>query len=122
VPSERIYLLNSGIDWKEKLMATTNFYYDDSPNHLTLENELLIWQMYWEDYTRSLPDIIASTLKAIKPEAFENIKVILRILGMLPITSCECEHSISVLWELKDYKRSTMVSEPPKWVGYDEDP
>ena len=37
---------------------------------------------------------------------FENIKVILRILGTLPITSCEYEQSISVL-----HSSSTMVEE-----------
>ena len=42
---------------------------------------------------------------------FENIKVILRILGTLPITSCECERSISTLRNLKNYQRSTMVEE-----------
>ena len=42
---------------------------------------------------------------------FENIKVILRILGTLPITSCECERSISTLRNLKNYQRSTMAEE-----------
>ena len=111
VPSKMISLLNNGIDWKEKFKAASTFYHDDLPNHLALDAELLIWQTYWEDYVESLPDSVASTLKAVKFEGFENIKVILRILGTLPITSCECERSISVLRELKNYKRNTMVSE-----------
>ena len=54
---------------------------------------------------------MATTLKAVNFDGFENIKVILRILGTLPITSCKCERSISALRVLKDYKRSTMVEE-----------
>ena len=44
-------------------------------------------------------------------QAFENIKVALLILGTLPITSCECERSISALRRLKNYSRSTMVDD-----------
>ena len=42
---------------------------------------------------------------------FENIKVALRILGTIPVTSCECERSFSALRRLKDYTRSTMLSD-----------
>lgn len=88
-----------------------NFYRDDLPNPLALDSEILVWETYWRYYEGSIPDTISSTLKSLSFEGFENIKVILRILGTLPITSCECERSISVLRELKNYKRSTMVSE-----------
>ena len=64
---------------------------------------------YWKTFEGSCPSNIATTLKAVNFDGFENIKVILRILGTLPITSCECERSISALRMLKDYKRSTMV-------------
>ena len=53
----------------------------------------------------------ATTLKAVNFAGFENIKLILCILGTLPITSCECERSISALRNLKNYKRSTMVED-----------
>ena len=52
-----------------------------------------------------------TTLKSVSFKGLENIKVILRILGRLPITSCECERSISALRNLKNYQRSTMVEE-----------
>ena len=51
------------------------------------------------------------TLKAINFDGFENIKVILHILATLPITSCECERTISALRTLKNYQRSTMVEQ-----------
>jgi hypothetical protein len=49
-------------------------------------------------------------LKAINFPGFENIKVLLRILGTIPVTSCECERSFSALRRLKDYTRSTMAA------------
>ena len=54
---------------------------------------------------------MALTLKAIMFPGFENIKVLLRILGTLPVTSCECERSFSALKRLKNYTRSTMTGE-----------
>ncbi|XP_028416223.1 52 kDa repressor of the inhibitor of the protein kinase-like [Dendronephthya gigantea] len=111
VPSKMISLLSNGVDWKEKFKIAATFYRDDLPNPLALDSEILLWQTYWEDYEGPLPDSLSSTLKALKFEGFENIKVILRILATLSITSCECERSISVLRELKNYKRSTMVSD-----------
>ncbi|XP_046860984.1 uncharacterized protein LOC124454224 [Xenia sp. Carnegie-2017] len=78
---------------------------------LGLDAELLLWQSFWEHRKGPYPCNVATTLKAINFDGFQNIKVILQILGTLPITSCECERSISALRILKDYKRSTMVEE-----------
>lgn len=111
VPYKMISLLNNGMNWKEKFKVVSNFYHDDLPNPLALDSEILLWETYWVDYEGTIPDSISATLKALKFEGFENIKIILRILGTLTITSCECERSFSVLRELKNYKRSTMVSE-----------
>ena len=38
-----------------------------------------------------LGDVYGSSLKAISFDGFENIKVLVRILGTLHITSSECE-------------------------------
>ena len=92
-------------------MTVVQFYYSDLPNPLALNAELLLWQTYWETLVGPHPDDIATTLKAVSFAGFENIKVILRILGTLAITSCECERSISALRNLKNYKRSTMVED-----------
>ena len=40
---------------------------------------------------------------------FPNIRQLLRIVSTLPVTSCECERSISVLRRLKTYLRTTMA-------------
>ena len=111
VPVKMMNLTMKGIDWKEKFRAVSNFYEDDLPNPLALDAELRLWQTYWKAHQGSLPDNIVTTLKCVNFQGFENIKVILRILGTLPITSCECERSISALRTLKTYQCSTMVEE-----------
>ena len=111
VPTKMFSLIKKGDDWKAKFKTVSDFYVDDLPNPLSLDAELLLWQTFWEQRVGPYPSNIATTLQAITFDGFENIKVILRILGTLPITSCECEHSISALRILKDYKRSTMVEE-----------
>ncbi|XP_046863349.1 uncharacterized protein LOC124457103 [Xenia sp. Carnegie-2017] len=64
-----------------------------------------------EHYILTITIPLLDHLKHVTFPGFENIKVILRILGTLPITSCECERSISALRNLKTYQRSTMVEE-----------
>ena len=46
---------------------------------------------YPVSYKGSCPNSVASTLKAISFDSFANIKVALRILATLPVTSCECD-------------------------------
>ena len=72
-------------------------------NALSLDNELSLWETYWISYKESLPDNAPNTLKSIKFSGFQNIKVALRIIGTLPLTSCECERSFFALRRLKTY-------------------
>ncbi len=111
VPAKMMSLSEKGIDWKEQFKTASTFYYDDLPNPLALDAELRQWFIYWDTHNGPLPDNVITTLKCVSFKGFENIKVILRILGTLPITSCECERSISALRNLKNYQRSTMVEE-----------
>ncbi|XP_046854203.1 52 kDa repressor of the inhibitor of the protein kinase-like [Xenia sp. Carnegie-2017] len=111
VPTKMFSLIKNGIDWRHKFKIVSKFYVADLPNQLGLDAELLLWQSFWEHRKGPYPCNVATTLKAINFDGFQNIKVILQILGTLPITSCECERSISALRILKDYKRSTMVEE-----------
>ena len=111
VPAKMLSLSSNGINWIELFKPVATFYYDDLPNPLALDAELSLWDTYWKSFAGPCPSNIAETLKAVNFDGFENIKVVLRILGTLPITSCECERSISALRMLKDYKRSTMVEE-----------
>ena len=97
--------------WKEKFSLLANFFRDDLPNALSLDSELDLWETYYISYKGSLPDNVSNTLKSIKFSGFQNIKVALRIIGTLPVTSCECERSFSALRRLETYTRSAMVAE-----------
>jgi len=96
---------------KDLLFPFIQFYEEEFPSFHLLEPELALWKEYWLTNKDICPNNISSTLKAIKFDGFENIKVALRILATLPITSCECERSFSGMRRLKTYSRTTMLNE-----------
>ena len=112
VPTQMLSLIEkSGVfSWKQTFMKFSNVYEDDLPNPLGLD-ELELWKAYWVGFEGTHPSSVASTLKAISFDSFANIKIALRILATLPVTSCECERSFSAMRRLKNCTRSTMVEE-----------
>ncbi|XP_046844762.1 52 kDa repressor of the inhibitor of the protein kinase-like [Xenia sp. Carnegie-2017] len=97
---------------KRKIYSFSSLFLDDLPNPKALDSELDLWQKYWESSsTTCLPENVSSTLKSVNFPGFENIKVLLKILGTIPVTSCECERSFSALRRLKNYTRSTMAAD-----------
>ena len=105
VPSKMISSLSS---WKEKVAPFFKFFHEDFPYPKALDAELDLWQEFWASSKDSCPNNVSSALKAVPYPGFENIKVALRILATLPITSCECERSFSGIRRLKNYTRTTM--------------
>ena len=53
-------------------------------------------------------DLCASSLKACDPDDFPNLYMLLKIAVTLPVTTCECERSISTMRRLNNYMRCTM--------------
>ncbi|XP_065645576.1 52 kDa repressor of the inhibitor of the protein kinase-like [Hydra vulgaris] len=102
---------SSDTNWKDHVISFSDFYKIDLPNPLALLGELKLWEVYWVKFKNELPSNITETLKAINFPGFENIKIRLKLLATLPLTSCECERTFSSLRRLKDYKRSTMVED-----------
>ncbi|XP_065664449.1 52 kDa repressor of the inhibitor of the protein kinase-like [Hydra vulgaris] len=100
--------LKTQLCWRKQFETFCDFYIDDFPNISALNGELVLWEKYWESFSGTIPDNISLTLKMISFPGFENIKIASRILGTLPVTSCECEMSFSVMRRLKDYMRTTM--------------
>ena len=90
-------------------MEFAQIYRDDLPEMESLKAEMDIWGMYWlQKFSEKLPDHISTTLKET---TFPNIYTALCILGTIPITTCQCEHSVSALRRLKTYMRGTMPQE-----------
>ena len=100
IPAQMLHMIskkNKYFEWKEQFRNFTNFYEDDLPNPLSLGAEMELWENYWVKFQGSRPETIAATLKSVDFSAFANIKVALRLLATLPVTSCECERSFSSL-------------------------
>ena len=111
IPSKMVSMVYKNIPWREKFRPFAKFHELDLPCYKALDAELDLWETYWLSNTSCHPDNISSTLKSINFSSFSNIKIYLRILGTLPVTTCTCERSFSSMRRLKNYTRSTMVSE-----------
>ena len=90
-----------------------NSYADDLPCPSTLETELDLWKHKWQSQLSnpSMPDSPSSALLFARKSMYPNIHTILHLVSTIPVTSCECERSVSVLRRLKTYLRSTMGQE-----------
>jgi len=89
IPS-KVVLINadaSSESLKELVLPFLKFY-EDFPSFRLIDKELELWEKYWITKADQTPNNVSSALKSINFDGFENIKVALRILGTLPITSC----------------------------------
>ena len=96
----------SGNDFQNILQ----FYNDDLPFPLSFDSELDLWQHKWtlEPQLASELDTPEKALPHTDGDFFPNIRVLFRIMATLPVTSCECERSISMLKFIKSPLRSSM--------------
>ncbi|XP_065650483.1 52 kDa repressor of the inhibitor of the protein kinase-like [Hydra vulgaris] len=70
--------------------------------------ELNMWEDYWRSFKNSLPTTLTKLLPLIDRITFPNIFTLIQILATIPVTTCTCERSISVIRRLKTYLRNTM--------------
>ena len=76
-------------------------YGDDLPLFLCFASEFDLWQHKWKvdselGSTLNTPE---KALDHVDCDFFPNIHTLLCIMGTLPVISCECERSISMLTE-----------------------
>lgn len=83
------------------------FFGDDLPLSSSLQAEVEQWNAKWTDRDDK-PASLTTAITECDPVFYKNIFTILKICATFPVTSCECERSISVLRLLKTYLRSTM--------------
>ena len=86
------------------------------PIIILLDAELDTYHTYWVTFRKihsmeKIPSTVTETMKHLSFQAFTNIKILLRILGTTPVTTCTCERCISKLRLLKDYTQSTMIND-----------
>ncbi len=85
-------------------------YGRDLPCTMSFDSELDLWQNKWtgNELSQEL-NSPANVLKYTDYDYFPNIHTLIVILVTLPVTSCECERSISMLKLIKTPLRSTMT-------------
>ena len=99
-------------EWRIKFKKFLDSYSCDLLSEHSLNAELDMWEMLWKSNERpDPPSTSQETLKVIDKQMFPNIAVMLRIMCTIPVTTCECERSVSALRRLKTYMRSSMVED-----------
>jgi hypothetical protein len=107
-----IFLMCKDVDWKTEFMKFVSAYKDDMPNYRSMHAELGLWETNWKQgFEQVIYDSVADTLRNCNELAFPNIFTALKILAVVPVTTCECERSVSALRRMKTWLRSTMVNE-----------
>uniref|UniRef100_A0A6P7G201 52 kDa repressor of the inhibitor of the protein kinase-like n=1 Tax=Diabrotica virgifera virgifera TaxID=50390 RepID=A0A6P7G201_DIAVI len=94
--------------------ASLDFYQSDlvHTNRDILNAEWELWKSHWK-IDQVTPKTATSVLKALKDEddAFPNMKILLGILAVLPVTTASVERSFSTLKRLKTYLRNSIGEE-----------
>ena len=97
---------------EEAFRETLEFYSTDIPDPLLRKQELELWKRKWgmvkED---ARPQNLSQNLKECDELTFPNLFVLLKITVTLPVTSCECERSFSVMRRLGTWPRACMGSD-----------
>ena len=85
-------------------------YGDDLPFSRGLDSEMDMWKIKWTKMPSEANELDApeKVLRHTDKDFYPNIHALLVIITALPVTSCECERSISLLRHLKTSLRSTM--------------
>ena len=90
----------------QQLTDLVDRYQDDLPSPQLFSSEFQRWKIMVQDGI--VADSCASSLKECDPDDFPNLYRFLKIAGTLPVTTCECERSISTMRRLNNYIRCTM--------------
>ena len=102
----------SEVDWKKEFLSFVEAYRDDIPSYSSTVAEIELWEKFWKgNIEAKVPKTIGESLKLVDKVAFPNVYTCLKILSVVPVTSCECERSISALRRMKTWLRSTMGQE-----------
>ena len=87
------------------------FYLDDLPSADGLPQQMHNRVNKWRRFKGAFPHTPADCLSYADETMYPNINCVLRIFCILPVTTAECERSVSVLRRLKTYLRFSMGQE-----------
>ncbi|XP_052245753.1 52 kDa repressor of the inhibitor of the protein kinase-like [Dreissena polymorpha] len=83
------------------------WFIDDLPSPQSLPAELHLWQARWKGVTNP-PTTLQGAVEQCDSQLYPNIYTVLSIECVFPVTSCECERSISALGLVKTKLRTSM--------------
>ena len=95
----------------ENFSSLLQLYGGDLPSVKSFDVELDLWQNKWNRDPEQAQELNTpeKVLYQTDYDYFLNIHTLIAIVATLPITSCECERSISMLKRVKTSLRSTMT-------------
>lgn len=113
VPSAMLSMSDS--DFNTNTSRLAEIYKEDLPSPHSFTCERDFWKLKWQSYLtehgkNSLPLDPSSTLKQTST-MYPNIRVLLKILSTLPVTTCSAERSFSALKRTKTSFRSAMTTD-----------
>ena len=88
-----------------------NLYTSDLPSPRNLDTELDLWKSMWARKQEIALEIDTpeKCLTEVDSDYYPNISTLINLIVTLPVASCECERSISMLKLIKTSLRSTTV-------------
>ena len=93
-----------------ELSELVDLYKNDLPSPELVEQEVYRWKHKYSSLSvEERPDTCAKSIKECDALFFSNIYVLLQIACTIPVTSCECERSASVIRRLNNFMRSSMT-------------
>ena len=98
---------------QKRLSHILAVYADDLPCIRSLDAELQLWNRKWEVEASVAKELDSpeKVIHHIDQDFFPNISTLLHIMTTLPVTSCECERSVSMLKLAKSSLRSTQTED-----------
>ena len=81
------------------------------PHKESFEAEIECWETFWlKEFEGELPDTVQKTLELTSASIFPNIYQALVLIAVIPVTTCSCERSISVLLRLQKVSKISNVT------------
>ena len=95
---------------KDDIKTIVQLYEDDLPSLISFDAELDLWLHHWKAEPQLASELSTpgKALRFADKDFYPNVNTLLRIMATIPVTSCECERSISLLGRIKTSLRSTM--------------
>ena len=96
----------------KELEQAVAFYKDDLPNADVVDEEFHLWKSRWLSIPKQeRPQTLSRSMQHCSPVNLPNLYPLFKLFATLPLSSCSCERSASVLRRLNSYLRCTQTED-----------